>query len=85
MSGLGDFFKKIGKLFSALGEIGHGMVDIGDGLLDEVTGLPKGAFYGAIDSVVFIQYIWEFSFTNFICGMQMLKNLPENASQLLLL
>jgi len=74
---LGQMFGKIGKLFDAITEVGKGMGEIGQGVVQEVEGVPFGAWYAAMDLVVFIQYLWEFFITNFICGMKSMKNLRD--------
>ena len=71
---MGNFFNKIGKLFNAISQIGLGFKDIFEGVVREFTGIPQGAWYAALDASVFVQYIWEFAFTNFMCGMKLMKN-----------
>jgi hypothetical protein len=71
---LGDFFKKIGKVFGAISQVGQGVKDIFEGVVREFTGVPQGIWYGALDTSVFIQYIWEFFITNFMCGMKLMQN-----------
>jgi hypothetical protein len=72
---IGDFFGKIAKFFSIPGNVGEALGEIFKGVADEFAGVPQGIWYGALDGSVFIQYIWEFAFTNFTCGMKMLQNI----------
>lgn len=71
---LGGFFNKIGKLFNAISEIGRGVGDIFEGVVREFSGIPQGAWYAAMGGSEFVQYIWAFAFTNFMCGMKLIQN-----------
>jgi hypothetical protein len=77
MMDIGDFFGKISKFFSIPGNVGNALGEIFKGVVDEFTGVPQGIWYGALDTSVFIQYIWEFFITNFTCGMKMLQNIQS--------
>jgi hypothetical protein len=75
---LGDIFKgvkNLGKIFDIIPRVGRGLKQILNGVEREFTGLPIGVYYGAIDTSIFIQYIWEFAFTNFTCGMKLMNNI----------
>jgi len=71
---IGKFIRKAGKLFNAISEVGRGLKEIFEGVVKEFTGLPQGVWYGLLDSSVFVQYIWEFAITNFMCGMKLMNN-----------
>jgi hypothetical protein len=71
---LGKFLSKLGRLLNAVTETGKGLKQIFEGVIKEFTGLPQGVWYGLLNSSVFIQYIWEFAITNFMCGMKLMNN-----------
>ena len=79
MMDIGEFFGKISKFFSIPGNVGSALGEIFEGVAQEFAGVPQGVWYGALDISVFIQYIWEFSITNFNCGMRMLQNIQACA------
>jgi hypothetical protein len=67
--------KNLGKIFDIIPRVGRGLGQIFNGVQREFTGLPLGIWYGALDTSVFIQYVWEFAFTNFTCGMKLMNNI----------
>jgi hypothetical protein len=66
--------EKLVKIFNIIPKIGKGLGQIFKGVEREITGLPVGLWYGAINTSIFIQYVWEFAFTNFMCGMKLMNN-----------
>jgi hypothetical protein len=74
---MSDVLGKLKKFFSIPGNVFKGLVDIFEGVVKEFTEAPQGVWYAALDTSVFIQYVWEFATTNGICAMKLMQNITS--------
>lgn len=79
MFGAAILLPLIGLLIALSIHIGEGIYDIFTGVAQEFIELPQGAFIGAISGAKMAHAIGVFGITNFICGLQMLKNVTSCA------
>ena len=71
---IGRFIKKVGRLFSAIGKIAIGLAEIVAGIGRELGEAPVGIYLTWVQIVIFVQTLWMFSITNFLCAMRMMNN-----------
>lgn len=71
---IGRFIKKVGRLFSAIAKIGYGLGEIVAGIGRELGEAPVGIYLTWVQIVIFIQTVWVFAITNFMCAMRMMNN-----------
>ena len=74
MFGAAILLPLIGILIALAIQIGEGIYDIFTGVAQEFIELPQGVFIGALSGAKLVHALGVFGITNFICGMQMLKN-----------
>ena len=84
MFGAAILLPLIGLLIALAIQIGEGIYDIFTGVAQEFIEFPQGAFIGAISSAKMAHALGVFGITNFICGLQMIKNATSCAGYYLL-
>lgn len=71
---IGRFIKKVGKIFTAIPKVGYGLGEIVYGVGKTATQAPVGIYLTWVNIVIFIQTLWVFALTNFMCAMRMMNN-----------
>ena len=68
------FIKKVGRMFTAIGKIAIGLAEIVAGIGRELGEAPVGIYLTWVQVVIFVQTLWVFAITNFMCAMRMMNN-----------